>query len=139
GADRANGLAENRGAAVEGGAAMSWPFTDSPDYTTTDDETALDLRDCPDISVEGSAIELDGQAPRAVDCGRVAVLRSRRQPAVVVTPRLFCKSRVSPCRPPPPWPRLSAHYPNVSGSTPMVRQVVDRSVWPTMAKRLRRH
>lgn len=118
---------------------MSWPFTDSTDYATTDDETALDLRDCPDISIEGSAIELDGQPPREVDCGRVAVLRSRRQPTVVVTARLFCKRKVCPGCGPYHRRRLAAHYTDVIGSTPMVRQVVDRSVWPTMAKRLRRH
>jgi hypothetical protein len=118
---------------------MSWPFTDSTDYATTDDETAPDLRDCPAISIEGSAIELDGQPPRAVDCGRVAVLRSRRQPAVMVTARLFCKRKVCPGCGPYHRRRLASHYTEAIGDTPMVRQVVDRSVWPTMARRLRRH
>jgi hypothetical protein len=118
---------------------MTWPFTDSTDYATTDDDTAPDLRECPDISIEGSAIELDGQMPRAVDCGRVAVLRSRRDPTVGVTARLFCKRKVCPGCGPYHRRRLASHYTAAIGSTPMVRQVVDRSVWPTMAKRLRRH
>jgi hypothetical protein len=118
---------------------MSWPFTDSPDYATTDDETGPDLRECPDGSLEGSAKELEGQTPRAVDCGRVAVLRSRRDPAVVVTARLFCKRKVCPGCGPYQRRRLAAHYIEAIGSTPVVRQIVDRSVWPTMAKRLRRH
>jgi hypothetical protein len=90
-------------------------------------------------SIEGSAIELDGHTPRAVDCGRVAVLRSRRQPAVLVTARLFCKRKVCPGCGPYHRRRLASHYTDVIGDTPMVRQVVDRSVWPTMAQRLRRH
>jgi hypothetical protein len=28
---------------------MSWPFTDSIDYATTDDDTALDLQECPSL------------------------------------------------------------------------------------------
>jgi hypothetical protein len=118
---------------------MSWPFTDSTDYATTDDETAPDLSDCPDISIEGSAIELDGQMPRAVDCGRVAVLRSRRDPTVGVNARLFCKRKVCPGCGPYHRRRLARHYTDAIGDTRVIRQVADRSVWPTMAKRLRRH
>ena len=117
---------------------MSWPFTDSTDYTTTDDETAPDLQECPDSSIESSAIELDGQTPRAVDCGRVAVLRSRRQPAVVVAARLFCKRKVCPGCGPYHRRRMASHYADAIGSTPVVRRVVDRDAWSTMAKRLRR-
>jgi hypothetical protein len=118
---------------------MSWPFTDPPDYATTTDDTAFDLRECPSSSIEDSAIELDGQTPRAVDCGRVAVLRSRRDPAVVVAARLFCKRKVCPGCGPYHRRRLASHYTEAIGSTPVVRQVIDRSVWPTMARRLRRH
>ena len=117
---------------------MSWPFTDSTDYATTDD-TGPDLEFCPNISIEGSSIELEGQMPRAADCGRVAVLRSRRDPTVGVTARLFCKRKVCPSCGPYHRRRLARHYTDAIGSTPVVRQVVDRSIWPTMAKRLRRH
>jgi hypothetical protein len=117
---------------------VSWPFTDPPDYATTDDETAPDLRECPDSSIEGSAIELDGQPPRAADCGRVAVLRSRRDPAVMVAARLFCRRRVCPFCGPYRRRRLASHYTAVIGDTPMVRRVVDRQAWATTAKRLRR-
>lgn len=118
---------------------MTWPFKNAPEYPTTDDDTTFDLQECPDSSIEGSPIELDGQTPRAVDCGRVAVLRSRRDPAVAVAARLFCKRKVCPGCGPYHRRRLAAHYTEAIGSTPMVRQVVDRSVWPTMARRLRRH
>jgi hypothetical protein len=77
--------------------------------------------------------------PRAVDCGRVAILRSRRDPAAVVAARLFCKRKVCPGCGPYHRRRLAAHYTDTIGSTPVVRTMVDRSVWPTMAKRLRRH
>lgn len=115
----------------------AWPFTDSADYGTTADETAPDLRECPDISIGDSSIELDRQTPRAADCGRVAVLRNRRDPAMVVAARLFCRRRVCPfCG--PYRRRLASHYTAAIGDTPVVHQVIDRSVWPTMAKRLRR-
>lgn len=68
----------------------------------------------------------------------MAVLRSRRDPAVV-TARLFCKRKVCPGCGPYHRRRLAAHYIEAIGSTPVVRQIVDRSVWLTMAKRLRRH
>jgi hypothetical protein len=119
--------------------AVTWPFKNAPEYATTDDDIAFDLQECPSSSIEGSAIEVDGQMPRAVDCGRVAVLRSRRQPAVVVTARLFCKRKVCPGCGPYHRRRLANHYTEAIGDTPMVRQVVDRAAWPTMAKRLRRH
>lgn len=118
---------------------MSWPFTDRADYATTDDDTAFDLQECPSSSTGGSAIEVDGQTPRAVDCGRVAILRSRRDPTVGVTARLFCKRKVCPGCGPYHRRRLASHYTEAIGSTPVVRQVVDRFVWPTMARRLRRH
>jgi hypothetical protein len=117
---------------------MTWPFTDSPDYATTDDETAPDLRECPNSSIESSAIEIDGQTSRAADCGRVALLRSRRDPAVVVAARLFCRRRVCPFCGPYRRRRLASHYTAAIGDTPMLRRVIDRSAWPTMARRLRR-
>jgi hypothetical protein len=117
---------------------VTWPFTDSLDYATTEDDTAPDLQECPDSSIEGSPIEVDGQMPRAGDCGRVAVLRSRRDPAVVVAARLFCRRRVCPFCGPYRRRRLASHYTAAIGDTPMVRRVIDRDAWPTMARRLRR-
>jgi hypothetical protein len=109
-------------------------LVDPPDYATTDD----DLQACPDISREGSPIEIEGQTPRTVACGKVAVLRSRRQPDVVVAARLFCKRKACPDCGPRRRRRLASHPTAAIGDTPVVRREIDRAVWPTTAKRLRR-
>ena len=100
---------------------MSWPFTDSPDYATTED-TGPDLEFCPNISIEGSSIELDGQMPRAVDCGRVAVLRSRRDPTVGRhrPPVLQAEGlpRLRPLPPPPAGPPLHRRHRLDPGGSP---------------------
>lgn len=106
---------------------MAWPFTDS-----------ADVQQRPNNSMEPAFIEKFGQLPRSVACGRVALLRSRRDPGSIVAARLFCKRRVCPSCGPRRRRLLADHYATAIGEVPVVRRVVDRDAWPAMARRLHR-
>lgn len=115
------------------------PWEDHPDYGTTDDDIAPDLRERPRFSIGGDGIEKRGhRQERKRECGTTRWGRSRQDPKLWIVYWVPC--RTLGCEECGPWVRqqkANAYLARI-GDQPLVKRVVDEAAWKAMTRRLRR-
>jgi hypothetical protein len=79
-----------------------------------------------------------GQDRSQIACGRVMLLADLRHPGQMVAVRLACDRKACPSCGPRLRRELAEHYTAKIGHLPVTSRMIQRSAWPTLAKRLQR-